>query len=108
MKVNNRIMEYEKRIKEELKRLKNNLTKVFTESLEKYPIHTFFSQRDLQKLIKDIYEKREENPIIVELMYEERKRRKKLENKEIDENDDLEELEKLEKEIKELEEKEAD
>ncbi|WP_064613473.1 hypothetical protein [Streptobacillus moniliformis] len=95
MKRNNKIKMLQEKLEKTLKVEKDKFIEAFKESLDRFPIYTFCSTKDLDKLLKDIYDNRDENPIIIELLYEENKKniKEKTEEKEevIEENNEIEE-----------------
>lgn len=80
--MNAKIREYEKKLKETLYKLKENLIDHFKKVIDKYPIHSFCSEKDIENLIKNIYEQRNEETIIIEMKFDnETKNTKKINNK---------------------------
>lgn len=86
MKENLKIEMLKKKLEKELKKIEKNFVEGFLNALAKYPIYTFCSTKDIENLLKDIWENKNSNPIIVELIYEEIKKKKKKDKEENFEN----------------------
>ncbi len=85
MKRNNKIKMLQQRLEKTLENEEEKFIEAVKKVLKKYPVYIFCSATDVEKIFKDIFENKDKNPIIIELLYEERKNKKNIKEK-IEEN----------------------